>query len=234
MSGAVAPQILTLNYVVDTGFSRYVNVSFPYKVKINKIWFTADDTLAGDQVDERILALGGTKTRNAKYEGDAPSDWAPFFGGDDSIFSVNEDLKPFIWFGNPDARPEGAVTQYDDSWAGNYVNFRSTIGVPAPASTKNAIFGESSRDYAHVDATDAANDANNPYWYNWGWNGDYDAKKYKTDQSILNQDEFLSLFAYDNGGDWSGYDDNSAVVTIFVEYTVASGADDSSPTRIWD
>lgn len=245
MSAFLAPQIMTMTYEVDTNFSRYVNLSFPFRAKINKIWFTADESLSGgfDNNLDREVRLGGIKTRNAKTTGNAPSDFAFFFGGSDGRYDWDDNLKPYMWLGYPDQRPEGEVIQFDDVWD-NDVNWRSTVGVPAPASTPNALFGQSSRDYAHVDAATAEADSNNPYWDNWGWNGDeeWTEKRYKTDQSILNPDEFLSLFIFDDGGDWGDYEDynnnnyNSGLarVTIFIEYAAATGADDSSPTRIWD
>jgi hypothetical protein len=246
MPGAAAPQIITMTYNVDTNFSQYVNLSFPFRVKIGRIWFTADDRLSGGYNNdyEREARLGAVKTRNAKYVGsDNVSDWAPFFGGDDGRWNWDNDLKPYMWLGYPDQRPEGQVIQYDDTW-NNDVNWRSTVATPAPFGTKNAIFADSSRPYAHVDAAYAEADSKNPYWDNWGWGSteEWQEKRYKTDQSILNPDEFLSLFVFNDGGDWSNYvNDNEdnynyqlAPVTIFVEYTAISGADDSSPTRIWD
>lgn len=245
MSGAAAPQIITLTYNVDTNFSQYVNLSFPFRVKVGRIWFTADDRLSGGIFNGylREARLGAVKTRNAKVNGDNVSDFAPFFGGSDNRYGWDDNLKPYMWLGDPDQRPTGQVIQSDDTW-NNDVNWRSTYGVPAPASTKNAIFADSSRPYAHVDADFAEADSNNPYWDNWQWNSteEWEAKRYKSDQSILNPDEFLSLFVFNDGGDWSDYVDfndsnyNSglAPVTIFVEYTAVSGADDSSPTRIWD
>lgn len=234
MSGAVAPQILTLSHIVDVDFNKYVNLSFPFRAKIGKIWFTADDRLSGgDLTLLREARLGAVKTHNAKYSGDDASDWALFFGGSDARYTSDETLKPYMWLGDPNDRPEGQVIQYDNTLS-NDVNWRSTIATPAPASTPNALFASSSRPYAHVDAVFAAADADNPYWDNWGWSttGEWNQKKYKTDQSILNQDEFLSLFIYSDGGDWTAYD-GTAPVTIFVEYTAAPGPDDSSPTRTW-
>jgi hypothetical protein len=244
MSGAMAPQIITMTYEVDTNFSKYVNLSFPFRAKINKIWFTADESLSGgfDNNLDREVRLGGIKSRNAKYANDAPSDFSFFFGGSDGRYDWDDNLKPYMWLGYPDQRPEGEVIQYDDVW-GNDVNWRSTVGVP-PLVSQNAITPVSSRPYAYVNPVDAEIDAKNPYWDNWGWGSteEWQEKRYKTDQSILNPDEFLSLFIFNDGGDWGDYEDynnsnyNSGLarVTIFVEYTAVSGADDSSPTRIWD
>lgn len=246
MAGAAAPQIITLTYNVDTNFSEYVNLSFPFRVKIGRIWFTADERLSGGPNNgyDREARLGAIKTRNARtLANDAPSDWAPFFGGGDNRYDWNNNFKPYMWLGNPDDRPEGQVIQYDDTW-GNDINWRSTYSQAAPIGKNNAIFAQSSRPYAHNTDIDPEADSKNPYWDNWGWNSteEWEEKRYKTDQSILNSDEFLSLFVFSDGGDWDDYvDDNEnnynyrlAPVTIFVEYTAVSGADDSSPTRIWD
>lgn len=217
MSGKIAPQILTLNYFVYPGFELYTNVSFPGRTKISKIWFTADPNLAGTFENERVARLGAVKSRNARYEGGAPSDWAPFFAGDG-----DPSLKPAIWFGNPNERPEGMVIQ------GNAVStaYRSTIGLPAPASTKNAI-------HETMSAEDLINDSQNSYWTNLAWDpGETLAKRYKGDQSILNSDEILSLFVYQDGGDWNDFTE-AAFATIFIEYTDASGDEDSYPVREW-
>ena len=243
---ASAPQIMTLTYEVDTNFSQYVNLSFPFRVKIGRIWFTADDRLSGGFLNgyDREARLGAIKTRNAKYTGsDNVSDWAIFFGGSENRWGSDNNLKPYMWLGFPDQRPEGQVIQSDDT-VNNDVNWRSTVGRPAPVGKDNAIFGKSSRPYAHDTDLVAGDDAKNPYWDNWGWEstGEWEQKRYKTDQSILNPDEFLSLYVFNDGGDWSDYQSNNndnynyqlAPVTIFVEYTDISGEDDSSPTRIWD
>lgn len=246
MSGFLAPQIMALTYEVDTNFERYVNLSFPFRVKIGRVWFTADERLSGSFNDnwEREVRLGGIKTRNAKTTGDAPSDFAPFFGGGDGRYDWDDNLKPYIWLGYPDARPAGQVVQADPGWGSNDYNFRSSAGVAAPAPAVNALTPVSSRDYAYVNPQDAINDGLNPYWDNWGWGSteEWTEKRYKTDQSILNPDEFLSLFVFDAGGDWSDYETTNnenynvglAPVTIFVEYSAVAGPDDSSPTRIWD
>jgi hypothetical protein len=237
MSGAAAPQIITLTHVVEETFSNFVNLSFPFRVSIGRIWFTADERLSGAYAEnlDREVRLGAVKTRNAKYTGDSVSDFSFFFGGSDTRYGYDEDLKPYMWLGFPDQRPAGQVIQYEDVTS-NEINWRSTVATPAPASTRNAIFADSSRPYAHVDAVFAEADALNPYWDNWGWNSteEWEQKRYKTDQSILNPDEFLSLFIVEDGGDWSAFEGNTAPVTIFVEYTAVSGPDDSSPTRIWD
>ena len=37
MNGILAPSIVTYQYVVDQNFTRYVNVSFPFKVKVEDV-----------------------------------------------------------------------------------------------------------------------------------------------------------------------------------------------------
>lgn len=232
MSGIIPPSILTMQYAVDSGFKRYVNLSFPFRVKIEQIWFTADDALSGAEYNndggynpwdlDRVLRLGAVKTRNAANNNEFVSDinltWSAFnWYGDDTDMTVND--KPSIWFGNPDYRdnvedndpntPE-QVVQYDD-WNETVATYRSTAR-PLPSTDKMA------------------------YWFNYAWDETaFTAKKYKTDLSVLNTDEVLSLFLYPDGGDWGDYSDNDpGIATIFVQYTGIGGSNDSAPTRIWD
>jgi len=216
-----------MQYAVDIDFKKYVNLAFPYRVKIEHIWFTADDSLSGDNTGdnyilERMLRLGAVKHRNAANSGQAPSDlnlcWAAgfnWYGPDNGL--VNND-KPSIWFGNPDTRnqvedenadtPEQEV-QLDD-WFNTEIVFRSTVR-PLPTPEKMS------------------------YWYNYAWDEPtFNNQKYKTDLSVMNPDEVLSLFIYQDGGDWTDYVSESGIATIFIAYTGVGGAHESSPTRIWD
>ena len=231
MSGIIPPSILTMQYAVDTDFKRYVNLSFPFRVKIEQIWFTADDALSGREVNndggqdpwtlDRILRLGAIRTRNAANNFEAPSDinltWSPYnWYGSATDMTAND--KPSIWFGIPDDRDEVAdedsdtpeqVVQYDD-WNNTENVYRSTA--------------------RRLPSTDRG-----MYWFNYAWDeAGFNAKKYKTDLSVLNTDEVLSLFVYDDGGDWADYTNGSGLVTIFVQYSGIGGPNLSSATRIWD
>lgn len=232
MSGIIPPSILTMQYAVDSNFKRYVNLSFPFRVKIEQIWFTADDALSGAEYNndggynpwdlDRVLRLGAVRTRNAANNSEAPSDlnltWSDYnWYGSPTDMGVND--KPSIWFGLPDDRdnvedndpntPE-QVVQYDD-WN----------------STEN-VYRSTARSLPSVDKM--------AYWFNYAWDeAAFNAKKYKTDLSVLNTDEVLSLFLYPDGGDWGDYSDNDpGIATIFVQYTGIGGSNDSAPTRIWD
>lgn len=235
MSGIIPPSILTLQYEVDTNFKKYVNLSLPFRAKIENIWFTADDGLSGrgygnDEGNnpwslERVLRLGAVKQRNALRHpstGDSPSDvnmvWADEFNWYGPVNSLVPNDKPSIWFGNPDYRddvedensetPEQQV-QYDDFW-GTTTVYRSTA---RPMPTLD----------------------NMSYWFNWGWDEtETNANKYKTDLSILNTDEFLSLFVYSDGGNWDDYVQKSGIATIYVQYSGIANGTPSNPIRSWD
>jgi hypothetical protein len=214
MSGIIPPSILALNYAVDGDFKKYVNISFPFRVQIDKIWFTADDGLSGEADNEdpwtaeRVLRLGAVKTRNARETGGAVSDFNWVWG------DMADNNKPTCWFGNPDFRDDetGAGTgnnatdqqvQYDD--------FNDTV----------AVYRSTAKSLPSVDAMDS--------WFNYD-NG----ASYKTDLSVMNEDEFLSVFVYSDGGNWDEYTPYSGTATIFVSYTGVGGNTESAPVRIWD
>ena len=220
MSGINAPSIVTYSYEVDRQFDNYVNVSFPFRVKIEKIWFTGDRLLIAEvdsnyQNAERGLKLAAIKSanpRNPDAEWNAPSDWANFFGGSSGDWdAADEDLKPTMWMGNPDDRPEGTTIQWlGTPWYDN--GFRSSA---ASAPAKDS--------------------PNNPNWYNSNADGPGD-RGYKTDLSIMNPDEILSLFVYDYTGDWDFYADYEkfAMVNIHIAYSgVADIEDGAAATRAW-
>ena len=214
MSGITPPSIIALNYVVELGFEKYVNLSFPFRVKIENIWFTADDALSGETDDgnpwddERVLRLGAIKTRNAKDTGGYVSDnnwvWA-------DMASWN---KPTLWFGNPDYRDEATNAGRGDDATDQQVQYDDVLDTVA-------VYRSTTKSLPSVEDMST--------WWNWD-NGD---RGYKTDLSILNEDEFLSLFVFNDGGNWDNYSGNGTA-TIFVSYTGVGGNNLSAPTRIWD
>ena len=232
MSGIIPPSILTMQYAVDSNFKKYVNLSFPFRVKIEQIWFTADDALSGREYNndggynpwdlDRVLRLGAVRTRNASRANEAPSDlnltWSAFnwYGAGTDM---TENDKPSIWFGVPDDRDN--VEDSDPNTAEQEVQYDDWN------QTEN-VYRSTARSLPSLDKMS--------YWYNYAWDEQaFNAKKYKTDLSILNSDEVLSLFLYPDGGDWEDYNDNDpGIATIFVAYTGVGGADSKNPTRIWD
>ena len=222
MAGIIAPQIVTYNYVVDREWTNYVNVSFPFRVKLEQIWFTGDTKLFrdGNQFgDERGIKLAAIKSRNPKNPVDAydyPSDWNNLFGtqtgGDGSGYweNADESLKPTMWIGNPDDRPAGEAVQFAGFgyWG---AGFRSTAKRPVAKDS----------------------DANG-YWMNWNWSEEeYNQRKYKNDLSIVNVDEIITMMVYDYSGDWGWYE-GDALVTIHIAYTgMWDPALESAPNAQW-
>ena len=233
MSGIIAPSIVSYEYMVGDLNNSFINVTFPFKVQIEGIWFTADrrmleGTFDGDLFEDagRTLVLSAQKAKSPRTvlsAVDTPTDWAPFFGYDapedqtDVVYGSNE-FKPTIWLGLPEDAPVGmykdATTQYINNYYDTSASFRSSTG-HAPE----------------------LNDAHNPYWGNNGWNsGEFAANKYKTNMSILNPDEILTMFVYSDDGDWTDYA-GDATVTIHVAYTGVSEtmekADPKTPWVTW-
>lgn len=235
MSGIIPPSILSLQYQVDKDFKRYVNLSFPYDIKIESVWFTADDALSGigyagseennpNDLD-RVLRLGAIKQRNAVRDpaltGDAPSDinlvWTANFNwyGPSNDLTAND--KPSIWFGFQDDKGEVEDTNPEtaeqesayDNWYNTTIKYRST-------------------------ARSFPNKARMSKWYNYGWSEEeFNDLAYTTDLSILNEDEFVSLFVYPDGGNWDDYVNDSGLVTIFVHYSGIGGNFVERPDRTW-
>ena len=218
MSGINAPSIVTYDYMVGNLNNSFINVSFPFKVQIEGIWFTADRRMLtgsydGDLFEDagRTLILSAQKAKSPRTivdSVDTPTDWAPFFGYDepenqDDVVYGSDEFKPTIWLGLPEDAPAGtykdATTQYINNYYDNSQSFRSSTGF-APA----------------LDAD------HNPYWGNSGWSTEeFAANKYKTNMAILNPDEIITVFVYSNDGDWTDYD-GDATVTIHVAYTGVS------------
>ena len=215
MSGIIPPSILALNYPVDGEFKKYVNISFPFRVQIEKIWFTADDGLSGEDDGEdpwnteRVLRLGAVKTRNARTNTGAVTDNNWVWG------DMSASNKPTCWFGNPDWRDEatdaGNGNNPNDEQA-QYDDLHSTV----------AVYRSTTKTLPSVDDMDP-----------W-WNSGDGSVNYKTDLSVMNEDEFLSVFVYSDGGDWSEYTPYTGTATIFVSYTGVGGNTESAPVRIWD
>jgi hypothetical protein len=223
MSGIIPPSIVNYDWTVKTSDPSYLNVSFPFRVKIESIWFTTQQvygTTAGlwqgdeETVDiettERLLRLAAVKTKNSKTQHnvlDNPSDF--MFGFEDGYwdFVPNDELKPTMWLGNPDdaAGRIGAfgTQQY---FGNNVLDLRSTASTPI--------------DKAHA--------------INYSWDeAEYDANTYLADVAVMNTDEFLQLFVYQDGGDWEGYEDD-AKVTISVAYTGMHAEEAiSAPAKPW-
>jgi hypothetical protein len=216
MPGIIPPSIVTYQYTVSNTYDTYVNVSFPFKVKISEVWFTGDAKLLGgnppegeDDVFEdsfRILSLAAVKSKSPKTvlsSYDAPSDWAPFFGTADpesqtTVASADSSLKPSMWLGIP-----------DDATAAQLKNSTTHFpGVP--------IYGAGFRSSSATPPS--LNDATNPYWANDDWSsGEFAQNKYKTEMGVMNPDEILTLFLYDEDGDWTDYE-GDGLATIHIAY----------------
>jgi hypothetical protein len=230
MSGIIAPSIVTYDYKVGELNNSFINVSFPFKVQIEGIWFTADrrmlnGTYDGDLFEDagRTLILSAQKSKSPRIvlsNIDEPTDWAPFFGYDEpetqtDVVYGSDEFKPTIWVGLPEDAPAGmfkdATTQYINNNIDNSPAFRSSTGF-APA----------------------LDDDHNPYWGNNGWSsGQFAANKYKTNMAILNPDEIISLFVYSNDGDWTDYD-GEATVTVHVAYSgVSETVEKEDPKTPW-
>jgi hypothetical protein len=219
MSGIIAPSIVNYDWTVREADPSYLNVSFPFRVKIEKIWFTTQQvygTTAGlwqgveETVDiettERLLRLAAVKSKNSKTQHNAldnPTDWMFGFEDGEWDFVPNGELKPTMWLGNPDdaAGRIGAFGTQQFFGNGN-LDLRSTTATPV--------------DKAHA--------------INYSWNeAEYNANTYLADVAVMNTDEILQLFVYSDGGDWGGYEDD-AKVTISVAYTGIHDTEAASAT----
>jgi hypothetical protein len=143
--------------------------------------------------------MKNSKTQHGTY--DNPTDMVYPFENIDYNASPNEELKPTMWLGSPDdaAGRIGAFSA-DGGFLGNSLSLRSTAVTPI----------EKSR-------------ALNSSWSEEEWN----TQTYLADAAVMNTDEFLQMFVYNQGGDWNGYE-NDAKVTISIAYTGMSGMDDKS------
>jgi hypothetical protein len=224
MSGSIPPSIVNYDWTVRNSDPSYLNVSFPFRVKIESIWFTTQQlygvtnglwgTSEGGIVDiettERRLSLAAIKAKNSKtqhYQYENPTDW--MFGFQDVEYDdiVNEELKPTMWLGNPDDAAGRIGAFGTQPYFGNgSLDLRSTAVAP-------------------IDKAHAIN-------YSWG-EAEYNANTYLADVAVMNTDEFLQLFVYAAGGDWTDYEDD-AKVTISVAYTGMSNEEAiSAPAKPW-
>lgn len=216
MSGIIPPSIVNYDWTVRVNDNSFLNVSFPFRVRIESIWFTTqkifngnDGLYQGTNIGDtnRTLKLAAIKTKNSKTQWsvyDPPTDYtwvfSPFIYDD----GPNENLKPTMWLGNPDDAPANSLGAWATGGFANYwqLSQRSTAKIPV----------------------------NTNYFYNDDWNeNEYNAHKYLSDVATMNTDEMLQLFVYNSDGDWSGYD-NDAKVTISVAYTGAAHDDAASTT----
>jgi hypothetical protein len=222
MSGIIAPAIVNYDWIVRTGDPSYLNVSFPFRVKIEKIWFTTQQVYGAtaglwqgveETVDiettERLLRLAAIKTKNSKTQHNAldnPTDW--LFGFEDVPWDgvPNYELKPTMWLGNPDNDVRIGTWATQQFFGNGNLDLRSTAATP-------------------VDKAHAIN-------YSWDTFNEWTANTNLTDVAVMNTDEILQLFVYSDGGDWGGYEDD-AKVTISVAYTGIHGDGASAPAKPW-
>lgn len=227
MSGITPPSIVNYEWTVRSSDASFLNVSFPFRVKIESIWFTTqqnygatsglwgttDNGTVDIETTERQLSLSVTKSKNSKTQysaTDNPTDFTFVFENLGYDESADETLKPTMWLGSPDLAA-GRIGAFSSSSTivGNTLSLRSTAVVPV----------------------DKAWAYNNSWSYEEAlWN----QRAYLADVAVMNTDEFLQIFPYASGdGDWTGYE-NDAVVTISIAY---SGIHDtglpSAPAKPW-
>ena len=224
MSGIIPLSIVNYDWTVKINNPSFLNVSFPFPVKIDKIWFTTQqmygDTSGlwqgdGETVDllttERTLALAVSKTKNSKTQHgiyDNPSDYMYGFENVGYQGQPSDLLKPTMWLGNPDDA-EGRTGAFSTSsgFFGSELSLRSTAkSLVEKARVQNSSWSEE----------------------------EFDAQTYLANVAIMNTDEFLQLWVYNSEGDWAGYE-NDAKVTISVAYTGIHSieADSAKPWEPW-
>ena len=223
MSGVIPPSVVNYDWTVKINDPSYLNVSFPFRVKIVSMWFTTqqiytntagfwqgNETTLDVETTDRVLALAAFKTKNSKTQHsiyDNPTDLVYPFEDIDYNQSVNEELKPTLWLGNPDAAA-GRVGAWasGSGFFGNELTLRSTAVAPIE---KSRVLNSS--------------------WSEEEWN----ERTYLADAAVMNTDEFLQMFVYNVDGDWNDYE-NDAKVTISIAYTGMSDEDaQSASAKTW-
>ena len=208
MSGIIPPSIVNYEWTVKKDDASFLNVSFPFRVRIESLLFTTQHLWNGTEgLDEgvnidgsdRELKLAAIKAKNSKQQWsvyDPPTDYTwgfnPFIYND----GVNEDLKPTMWLGNPDDAPADSLGAWATGGFENYWALSRRSTAKSPVETNN--------------------------FFNNDWNeSEYNAQTYVADVAVMNTDEMLQLFVYNSNGDWSDYE-NDAKVTISIAYTGAA------------
>lgn len=226
MSGIIPPSIVNYEWTVRSGDPSFLNVSFPFRVKVESIWFTTQQnygatyglwgTTDNGSVDvettERQLSLSVTKSKNTKTQyssTDNPTEFTYAFQSVGYGESVDETLKPTMWLGNPDDAT-GKIGAFSSSSGivGSQLSLRSTAATPV--------------------------DKGNAFNTSWAYNEtDFNQRAYLADVAVMNTDEFLQIFPYASDGDWTGYE-NDAIVTISIAYTgVSNETAVSAPVKPW-
>ena len=225
MSGIIAPSIVNYDWTVKVNDPSYLNVSFPFRVKIEKIWFTTQQIYSATaglwqgneetldiETTERQLSLCVVKSKNTKTQYspyDNPTEYMYMFETLGFDESYDETLKPTMWLGNPDDA-DGRIGAFSSSneISGSTLSLRSTAASPVD---KGWAFNSS---WSYDEIT---------------WN----QRAYLADAAIMNTDEFLMIFPYNSNGNWAGYEDD-AKVTISVAYTGIHDTEAvSAPVKPW-
>ncbi len=222
MSGIIAPSIVNYRWWVKETDPSFLNVSFPFRVKIESIWFTTnvdaseyglwegEEGVVDLETTDRLLRLAAFKTKNSKTQHnqyDNPTDVMSVFG--DSGYNgggLDETLKPTMWLGNP------------DDAAGRIGAFSTVGGIAGttPSLRSTAV--------APIDKAHATNS---------GWSeNEHNDNTYLADVAIMNTDEMMQLFVYNADGDWSGYGGYGEVI-ISVAYTGIHGDGVSATAKEW-
>ena len=224
MSGIIAPAIVNYEWTVRQGDPSFLNVSFPFRVKIESIWFTTQQSYGANpyglfatganmvdlETTDRVVRLAAFKSKNSKTQHnnyDNPTDlMAVFQDADYSFGNLDETLKPTMWLGNPDDAAGRIGAFATGGYATTAPQLRSTAAAPVDKSR-----------------------ATNPSWTEGEWN----TNTYLADAAIMNTDEMLQLFPYAATGDWTDYE-NDAIVTISVAYTGIHDTEKESATaKTW-